>query len=271
MPLMFRVSEWVALGYFVYLAAVVLLVDAPSESKRCVLATILFAMAATVALALQTGAGASAARDWMPLANLVIGYWLPAQLVVRTNPRFERALLDLDARICGKDAMTRYAAKAPRFLIEYFELTYLFCYPIVPAGLVCLLVAGMRDRADMYWTTVLLAGFACYGLLPWLPARAPRAVETGPTADRSLVRRFNLAVLDQASVGLNTFPSGHAATSAAIALVLLASVPAAGAVFCVIALSIAVASVVGRYHYAADALSGVAVGAAAFEVARRLW
>jgi len=271
MPLMFRVSEWVALGYFLYLATAAMLVDAPSESRRCVLATILVAAAATVALALQTGPAAFAARDWMPLANLVIGYWLPAQLVVKTKPRLERALLRFDRWLCGKDVMTTYFAKAPRFIIEYFELSYLFCYPIVPAGLVCLLAAGMRDRVDMYWTAVLVAGFACYGVLPWLPSRAPRALETVPSADRSVVRRFNLRVLDQASVRLNTLPSGHAAASVAIALVLLALLPVAGALFGVIALSITVASVVGRYHYAADALSGLAVGAAAFEVARCLW
>jgi len=270
MRLMLRSSEWIALGYFIYLAATAMLVDVPSESRRRVLATLLFAGAATVALGLQTSPGAVTARDWMPLVNLVIGYWLPAQLVVKTNPRFERVLMDFDRKLLGRGATGAYFDRAPRIAIGYFELAYLLCYPIVPLGLLSLSFVGLRSRADEYWSTVLLAGFACYGLLPWLPARAPRALET-MARSRSGLRQLNVKLLDQASVRLNTFPSGHAATSMAIALVLFAYVPPVGAVFLTVALSIAIASVIGRYHYAADAISGLAVGTAAFELTRRLW
>jgi undecaprenyl-diphosphatase len=71
-------------------------------------------------------------------------------------------------------------------------------------------------------------------------------------------------VLDRASVQWNTFPSGHAAASLAAALAVGADMPIAGMAIASIAISIAVGSVVGRYHYAADALTGAGVAMLAF-------
>jgi membrane-associated phospholipid phosphatase len=84
----------------------------------------------------------------------------------------------------------------------------------------------------------------------------------------SRLRLFNLWVIGRASVRLNTFPSGHVATSAAVALSIAAASPIAGAVFGSLALLIAAASVAGRYHYLADALAGAGVALIAFAVSR---
>jgi membrane-associated phospholipid phosphatase len=132
---------------------------------------------------------------------------------------------------------------------------------------VWLLISGFHDRASGFWSVVLLASFVCYGLLPWLPTRAPRALEPNPACARSSVRRLNAAILDRASVQWNTFPSGHTAASLATALAVGRHDPLAGVVFGVVAASIAVGSVVGRYHYAADAVAGALVAIAAFVTA----
>ena len=120
------------------------------------------------------------------------------------------------------------------------------------------------DAIDRFWSIVLLASFLCYGLLPWIPTRAPRAIEPSRGAGRSSIRRLNMAVLDRASVQWNTFPSGHTAASVATALAVASDMPLAGVVLGVVAVSIAAGSVVGRYHYAADAIAGVAVAIVAF-------
>jgi membrane-associated phospholipid phosphatase len=82
-----------------------------------------------------------------------------------------------------------------------------------------------------------------------------------------VVRRLNLAVLSRASVQWNTFPSGHTAASLSTALAVGTHVPVAGAVLGFIGVSIAVGSVAGRYHYAADAIAGAAVAWLAFVMA----
>jgi membrane-associated phospholipid phosphatase len=204
----------------------------------------------------------------MPLVYLLIGYWLPALIVREPNARFEQRLLDIDRRFFGPDGLASFERSAPRPVLEYLEMAYLLCYAVVPAGYACLVLAGRgADTIDRFWTVVLLAGFMCYGLLPWIPTRAPRAIEPSRAAGRSSIRQLNIAVLNRASVQWNTFPSGHTAASVATALAVAGDVPLAGLVLGAIAVSIAAGSVVGRYHYAADALAGVAVAMVAFVTA----
>jgi membrane-associated phospholipid phosphatase len=204
----------------------------------------------------------------MPVAYLLVGYWLPALLVRTPDVLFERRLLSFDRFLFGVDSLAHFEQRAPRALIEYLEMSYLLCYAVVPAGYVLLIMFIGDDAAvDRFWTTVLLASFVCYGLLPWLPTRAPRAVESGREMTRSSIRRLNLAVLDRASVQWNTFPSGHTAASFATAFAVGAYMPAAGVVLGGVAVSIAAGSVVGRYHYAGDAIAGVGTAIAAFLVA----
>ena len=205
----------------------------------------------------------------MPLVYLLTGYWLPALLVRGTNSSLEQRLLGLDHRLFGRHGLEFFANKAPRLLLEYLELAYLCCYAVVPIGFAWLVLAGFGERAGLFWSTVPLAAFACYGLLPWLPSRAPRAIERRPsgTRTRSSIRMLNLLVLDRASVQWNTFPSGHTAASVATALVVGSSAPLAGAVLGLIAVSIAAGSVIGRYHYAADAIAGAVVAIVAFLMA----
>lgn len=58
----------------------------------------------------------------------------------------------------------------------------------------------------------------------------------------------------------NTFPSGHVAAATACALILLRVAPLwVGLVFLFLAISIALAAVLGRCHYAADAILGALV------------
>ena len=196
----------------------------------------------------------------MPLVYLLVGYWLPALIVGASDTRVEQRLLGLDRRLFGRDGLSRFERNAPRALIEYLELAYLLCYAVLPAAYASLVLAGYGgDEIARFWSIVLLASFLCYGLLPWITTRAPRAIEPRTASSRSSVRALNLAVLDRGSVQWNTFPSGHTAASAAAAFAVAGDMPVAGAVLLVVALSIAAGSVVGRYHYAADALAGALV------------
>ena len=204
----------------------------------------------------------------MPLVYLLVGYWLPALIVRTPNLGLEQRLLNVDRRLFGASGLARFERRAPRAVVEYLELAYLLCYAVVPAGYMCLLLAG-RDAMtiDRFWSVVLLASFLCYGLLPWIPTRAPRAIEPPRAAARSTIRHMNLAVLNRASVQWNTFPSGHTAASLATALAVGSQIPIAGVVLGILAVSIAAGSVVGRYHYAADAIVGAVVAVLAFATA----
>jgi hypothetical protein len=273
-----RAPEWITVAYFAYLAGAAAVVPRIGRRpRRLAIGTALAVVIAVLTFA-TFGTRATLWRDWMPLIYILIGYWLPALLVTNTNPVFERKLMTFDRRLGIENAAT-ISRRAPRGVIELLELAYLCCSPMVPFGFACLWVAGLREESDRFWTAVLLAVFGCYGVLPWIPTRPPRAIEgapafatasagAGPLRSPGLVRRVNERVLGLASIQLNTFPSGHAAASLATALAVGARLPLAGLPLGLLALAIAVGSVVGRYHYAADALAGAALAVLGFVISR---
>ena len=263
-----RASEWITVAYFAHLAGAAAVVPGVGRRQRGRAIGTSVAAAIPVLTLAAFGPSALPWRDWMPLLSILLGYRLPALLVTSTNQALERALLTLDRRWLGIDDVTTIGARAPRPLIELLELAYLFCYPMVPVGFACLYVAGFPEESDRFWTAVLLAVFGCYGVLPWLPTRAPRAIEGAPMRSSGLVRRVNLRVLGFASIQLNTFPSGHVAASVATALAVYACLPSVGLPLGLLALAIAAGSVVGRYHYAADALAGAVLALIGFLVSR---
>jgi membrane-associated phospholipid phosphatase len=73
-----------------------------------------------------------------------------------------------------------------------------------------------------------------------------------------------MGIATRASIQVNTLPSGHAAGAVATALCVGTSVPQAGVLFAVVAASIVVATVIGRYHYLIDSILGVLVGGIAW-------
>ena len=263
-----RLSEWITIAYFTYLlAAAVVTYWLPRPRRGVIIGSSLGLVIAVLTIS-RFGARTGWLRDWIPVVYVLVGYWLPALFVTATNQRFERTLLTSDHRWFGIRDATTMNRSAPGALIEMLELAYLFCYPRVPVGFACLSATGLRDETDRFWTAVLLAVFACYGMLLWLPTRPPRAIAGEPVRSSVLMRRLNLRVLRVTSIQLNTFPSGHAAAATATALAAGVRLPAAGLVLGILALGIAIGSVVGRYHYAADALAGGVVGIVGFLISR---
>jgi len=143
-------------------------------------------------------------------------------------------------------------------------------YPVIPAAAVTLAIGGHLDAVPRFWSTVLLAEFVSYGMLPWLQTRPPRAIESAAGARHppSAVRQFNEAILNRGSIQVNTVPSGHAAGAVAAALAVADVMPVAGIVFAFLAAAIVAATVLGRYHYLVDSLLGALVAVSAWLICR---
>jgi membrane-associated phospholipid phosphatase len=240
--------EWLPIVYFVAMAAAA---RAPLRSRGTLYTAA--AIAALVILASFTLPWP--ARAWMPHAYLVLGYWIPATLTSGPNPAFERWLT-------RTDVPRAFQVPGAGIVRQVLELAYLCCYPLVPAGFVVVFAAGTRDDITRFWLVVLTSGYVCYASLPWTAARPPRVLaererRRGPPG----LAAVNAHVLERVSHQFVTFPSGHVAVSLAVAAAVWRVWPAAGALFGVIALLIAIAAVAGRYHYLMDVLLGLAVGA----------
>jgi hypothetical protein len=266
--------ERLAIVYFGLFAAVSLLT---TPGRRRPLVAILSAAAAGVGIVGAARTTSLTVRLWLPHLYLVVGYWLPALLVGAVNSfAFESWLVRTDA------LLRRLIPPLPRWVTHMAELSYLVCYPAVPAAFIVVWTRGNVVDAERFWTSVLAAGFACYGNLPWLPSRPPRLLNHygAPTtsAEQGVATRsgavdvlavLNTALLARVSHQLNTFPSGHVAVSVAAAGCALIVWWPAGVTLTAVAGGIAVGAVAGRYHYVIDVLLGVVVGLLALAIFAR--
>jgi len=249
-------------------------------------------------------------RDWIPCVLILVAYRESGLFVTPDpTHRLDYLFICLDDVLLKNSWVVGLLAATSPWLQRYLEFAYFLCYPSVPLGIGALYLArrismrGAQERViavaavgagseasagqssdsalierrystaiEQFWTTVLLAVLTCYVLFPFFPLTPPRELFRdlpGPPV-APLLRGMNHWILGRYAVGASLFPSGHVAAVTAMALAIRAYLPRTGVVFIVLAVSIAAATVYGRYHYAADALAGGLVGIAAYVVTKRI-
>ncbi len=272
-----RDAEKVLLGFFSYVIVASLISPLPSRQRLLVIGLNLLSGWTVLALS-RRGADPrlEALRDWLPCILILLAY-RESGLFFTPDPthRLDRLFEGWDNVILRSHWVESILSAAAPWLEHYLELSYLLCYPLVPLGLGCLYHARRSgtlgheegERAiSRFWAAVVMALMFCYVVYPLFPLTPPRSLfhdVPGP-AIRPLFRKVNGWLLGQYGVQACIFPSGHVAGVTAAALAVRAALPRLGLVFLVAAASVAVATVYGRYHYAADALAGALVGVAAF-------
>jgi membrane-associated phospholipid phosphatase len=267
--------QWIALGYMSYLAVVSLTRRKFTRARLPLLLAAALAWLSYAAATVQARDGAPPGPVLgvvLPALVLLTGYWLSGLLFVGPDLRIEGRLRAIDNVLLMRSGVLAWFRRAPGAVIDYFELSYLLVYVLVPAGAATLALAGHANRVAGFWTVVLLAEFTCYGALPWIQTRPPRVLEDDVVRSPHprLMRRLNLGVVGRVSIQANTVPSGHAAGAFATALAVGAVMPLAGAIYLTLAASIAVATVLGRYHYVVDSVLGVLVAVAAWALMSHL-
>lgn len=251
MPETFRPWEAASAVFFVYTAVVaVALPRLAPQARRRALAIGLGGLGLTLASAALPHV--VALHDWLiPPTLLLLGYWAGGFVFVAPMPGAERALMAGDTA-AGVRALS---ARAPRFVAEFLEFAYAGVYPLIPIALIIHLASSPEPDPERFWTVILVTDYVCFGVLPWVQTRPPRALEDGEPW-RADFRRVNLRLLGTASIHVNTFPSGHAAEALAAALLVVgAPLPAVVWMF-FNAAAVSAGAVFGRYHYAADAVAG---------------
>ena len=254
-----RSSEWIQIAFAFGIGLLAWM--RPLETRRrlriAMLAVIVPAAILTARFAFHGFAG-SVVRDWLPAALLLIPYWQAGQFFTGPDERIQKWLAQTDERVLR--VFRRIVGSSEnRGWARYFETAYLMCYPLVPIGLAALYLRHHRAAADFYWIVVVLASDICFAVTIFVPAMPPRLVPAG-TAELQVaaneVRKLNLEVLNRGSIQAITFPSAHVASTMAVALVLARFLPMTGAIFLVVAVSIAIGAFLGRYHYFLDVALG---------------
>ncbi|MGA9639942.1 MAG: phosphatase PAP2 family protein [Terriglobales bacterium] len=265
-----RVAEWIQIVFFSILALAAWRHPLARRRRLRVTAFATLAIAAILATRFMSYFApplfSSVVRDWVPAALLLVAYWQIGEFFTEPEQSVQARLAAFDLSFFRAVHIQPAKTLIGPLRALYLELAYLMVYPLIPLGVAALYIAGMRHNSDYYWVVVLLATYTCFAVTPFVPALPPRVLtgydmfEISPNR----VRALNRWVLRRASIQAITFPSAHVASSTAAALVLLRLEPRVGLIFLWMALSIAVATVVGGYHYAADVLFALLVAVLVF-------
>jgi membrane-associated phospholipid phosphatase len=249
-----RSFEILALAYFLYLALASWLPPLSAGRRALVIAASALAGVAVWAIARNAP---TLIRDGAPLAYILVGYFLSGYLFAAPSLPAESWLMSWDRRLLG-DPSTRFA-DWPRALVAALELIYMGCFLLIPAGLAILVVSGHGALTDRYWLLVMGAEFAAFAPLAFIQTRPPWALERKPALADPAIHRLAAQMVQHLTIRVNTFPSGHAAGSLAVALAFVGVLPWTAALLLGLALAICLACVVGRYHYIVDVVAGGAV------------
>jgi membrane-associated phospholipid phosphatase len=269
-----RTSEWIQIGFAIILAAAAwiqpLFSRHPLPVRRRWTITLLALVPWVVVSLARASAGflpplyVSVLRDWLTAGLFLVPYWQTGQFFQAPNHRIEERLMAFDRWLMPRSAGTSGTDRTGFGMV--LEVAYLFCYPLVPLGLLALYAVGQRDHAASFWLVVLVSTYSCYAITPFVPAYPPRdLVRVQPaSAQTGKARIFNRWILKHGSIHAISFPSAHVASTFATSLVLLHYAPIMGSIFLFISIWISLGAVVGRYHYALDVLAGAATALAVF-------
>jgi membrane-associated phospholipid phosphatase len=218
-------------------------------------------------------------RDWASVALLLLAYremdWFSG---LARNFSLELKWEEWDRAILYQGGLQRLVESLGRLGPLYLELCYLLVYAIAPFVVAILYIEHRRERVNGALFVYLLGTLLAYALFPYFPSDPPRVAFGGADLPNifTSVRQLNLWVVGDYGIHSSVFPSAHVSSAFSAAWALLAYLPERrriGRGMLMYALSVAVATVYGRYHYAADAVAGMAlsfVPAAMILLARRL-
>lgn len=277
-------AEYIAIGFFAYvtLAAGLGRVREHELGFIVTLNAVTLATLVTLRHHRSRSPWLTAAADLFPALLLLVAYREAGLLLTPdTSHRLDNVFIVGDRFLLHNRVVDALLAAGAPVLQHYLEFAYLLCYPLVPLGVAAIHFCGKQRKGrqlspessaramDGFWCVVLLATLFTYAVYPFFPLTPPRVLfgdVPGPHVE-PLLRQWNFWLLDHYSVQACIFPSGHVAAVTAVALAVRKYAPRLGGLFLWAALSVAAATVYGRYHYAADALAGALVGIAAYKIA----
>lgn len=263
-----RRSDWILTAYFAYVAVLAQVLPAPPPVPLLAAGVNLAVIGGLFLLAwaesLRGTLLFSILRDWYPAPLMLLAYremgWLaPAHHA----HELERAWVVWDRKLLNDWGLRAAIELFSPVLPALLELAYLLVYSTPLFSVFMLYVYRKRERVDSFLTLFLLAILVPYAMFPYFPSEPPRAVFPGelfPSAE-TFFRRLNWRLLEGQGIHTSVFPSAHVAGGFAAAfgmMRLLPEHPWVGRFLLVLAVMIATAVVYGRYHYAVDALAGLA-------------
>ena len=209
------------------------------------------------------------ARDWLAVALTLVAYremdWFSA---LDRKFMLELHWVQWDRSLLYNFGMQRAVESLGALLPSYLELCYLLVYAVASATVAMIYIERRRDVIDRVLFLYLAGTLLAYALFPYFPSDPPRTMFGGSDMPNVMtaLRRFNLWIVNGYGIHSSVFPSAHVSSAFSAAWALLYYTPEKrcfGRGMLIYAVSVSVATVYGRYHYAADAVAGLFVSLAA--------
>lgn len=263
--------EWILLGFFLYVALLARFFrDRPYLDNWPWLVLVAVAALCGTLSAFERGPARpiiAVTRDWLPLGLTFLAFREMEFFVPRDyNHAYELAWIRWDHLVLHDWQLRRLIESFGKTLPLYFEFCYLLVYGV---GVYCIsLLSRNRKAINRFLIVYLLGTLGAYALFPYFPTRPPRYVfpDLEPPLISTWVRHFNLFLLKTATIHAGVFPSAHVSAAFSCAWGMFLVKPARrvwGWILLVYAISVAVATVYGRYHYVVDAIAGFGLSVAA--------
>ncbi|MBI5086790.1 MAG: phosphatase PAP2 family protein [Acidobacteria bacterium] len=266
--LRFRRSELFFSAYFIYAAAVALFRPIPTDIRVLIVylnsALILWFCLFAWANKERGFLALDHVRDWYPIPLILLAFremgWMA---LPHASTSFEDYWVVWDRRLLYQWGLKSAIESLGPLLPNILELSYLLVYIVPILTAIVFYRCKAREKLDDAYSILLFGTLTAYALYPFFPSEPPRSVF--PSSDLpvlSALRRLNLAIVGQYGIHTSVFPSGHSAAAFSAAFAVMRLLPARrwlGRAFLALAASIAVATVYGRYHFAVDAIAGLAL------------
>ena len=261
-----RRSEWFVLAYFCYVAITGTIFGIYRPW------IMLAAIAAAVWLLARRK---SVVRDLAPLAYTLAAYremnWFAPKFY---DHHLEHAWIVWDRWLLD-DLHLRSAIEVAGMLVpSYLEVCYALVYAVGAVSVALLFANRRRDHIDRFWLAYLVGTLGAYALFPYFPSEPPRTVFAGHDLPHivTVIRRFNLWIVGGYGIHSSVFPSAHVSSAFSAAWGLMDAIPERrwiGMLMVLYGFSVAIATIYGRYHFATDALAGIAISLAALITLQR--
>jgi membrane-associated phospholipid phosphatase len=258
-----RSAEWLLTVYFAYVALISPAFPLPSRLAPFAIAILVPAL--FFALARGRGVAFSMARDWIPVALVLVAYremdWFSA---LRRNFQLELTWVAWDRTLLYQGGLRGAIEWLGSLAPVYLELCYLLVYAVAPFVVAILYIEHRRERVNEVLFPYLLGTLLAYALFPYFPSDPPRVAFGGSDLPNvsSVVRELNLWLVGDYGIHSSVFPSAHVSSAFSAAWALFAYLPERrrmGWGMLVYAVSVALGTIYGRYHYAADVVAGLVV------------
>ncbi len=217
------------------------------------------------AVARRTPRGARVVHDWYPLATMPLLYVELATLNVAVwhGKFFDAWIQWVEQHVFGAQPSFVLSRALPYLaLSEWLHASYLSYYLIIYGPPLLLYLLGRHGDFRRLVFPLMLTFFVHYLFFVYFPVQGPRYLFPPPGGALADGPMYRLAhrLLEAGSSRGAAFPSSHVAVTTAQTILVFRYLPRLGPLVALLALGLALGAVYGGFHYATDAVVGLALG-----------